>query len=316
MMRWLFPVFESWLRHQPRSVVARVAREVHARSDGKAKLAHLQRLADDLHITGCTVEGELGRFEGSVHDNAAWGMYAREGIYDAAYQSFVLDVMTAGGTYIDVGANIGFTVIPLAERRPDLACHAFEPAPENFHFLSRNIVARGLESRVKAYNIAAFSRDDVLQFEIARGHSGDHRVRTGLNTQPALMGEDERTVIQVKATPLDSLLVPSTLRPPIMLKVDTQGSEVQILRGAEELLSRVDFLYAEFSPYHLRRMGDTPEDYIDLLQRGQFRAGWVLGDNDVRKPAVQPAATVLDELRRFAAGAGGAEYTNVFLRRE
>jgi FkbM family methyltransferase len=316
MMRWLLPVVKYWLRRQPDPILARVAKVVYARTDDKVKLAQFQRLATDLRVASGTADGELGRFEGSVHDNAAWGVYAREGIYDPAYQSFVRGVMPASGTYIDVGANIGLTVIPLAEARPGLICHAFEPAPENFQYLTRNLNARGLQSRVQAHNIAAFSRDDVLQFEIARGHSGDHRVRTGQGTQPARMHEDERAVIQVKARALDPLLAPATLQPPIMLKLDTQGSEVQILRGAAELLTRVDFLYAEFSPYHLRRMGDSPDDYISLLEAAGFRAGWTLGDNDTGDPPLQPAPAVLEELRRFrrerrntrTSSCGGTDY--------
>jgi FkbM family methyltransferase len=45
-----------------------------------------------------------------------------------------------GGTYLDIGANIGLTTIPIAQL-PDVQCIAFEPAPENFRNVQANVRA-------------------------------------------------------------------------------------------------------------------------------------------------------------------------------
>jgi FkbM family methyltransferase len=268
-------------------------------------------------VASCTVKGELGLFEGAVHDEAALGAYLRNKTYNAAYQALVIDRVFKGGagTYMDIGANIGFTVIPLARARPGVQCHAFEPEPQNFLFLRKNIAAHGVEQTVRLYNLAAFSQECTLAFELAASHSGDHRVRTGRAIQEALLHEDERQVIEVKATRLDSLFNLSHLAHPVMIKMDTQGSEVQIFRGGEKLLKEADFLYAEFAPYWIRRVGDSPEEYLDILRASGFRWGWTEGENLEFHPLARRIDDVLDELRQFVGQSKRTEYTNVFVSR-
>ena len=58
---------------------------------------------------------------------------------------------------------------------------------------------------------------------------------------------------------------------PIFLKIDTQGAEVTVLRGARETLKSVDLLVVEFSPYHLARMGFDVTDFIKEIE------GWSYG---------------------------------------
>jgi FkbM family methyltransferase len=312
------PLLNLWRRRQRRSyVLSKIVAEVSARATVVEKFAFLGVLAHDLDIQTCTVNGDFGLFEGPVDDTAALGLYLRTGTYNAGYQTLLSkSVFPNGvGTYIDVGSNVGFTVIPLARACPAVQCYAFEPEPRNFFCLWKNIASHGVEKNVRARAVAAFSREDTLNFELARGHSGDHRVRTSDGKQPALDDEESREVIQVKAAPLDSFFAIPNLARPIMVKMDTQGSEVQIMRGAERLLGSADFLYSEFAPYWIRRVGDAPEEYVERLQRLGFRSGWVEEDDQADNPAGRPIEKVLSELRAFNSRAGGMEYTNVFVSR-
>ena len=77
----------------------------------------------------------------------------------------------------------------------------------------------------------------------------------------------------------------------------------------------MDFLYSEFAPYWIRRVGDAPEEYLERLQRMGFSSGWVEGEDQADNPSARPIESVLSELLAFTARASGMEYTNVFVSR-
>ena len=61
-----------------------------------------------------------------------------------------------GGTYLDIGANIGLMTVPFA-RDPRIRCLAFEPDPTNFGFLQRNIAPRNAPaSSAELHQVALF----------------------------------------------------------------------------------------------------------------------------------------------------------------
>ena len=97
------------------------------------------RLAEELGFTGLVAEGSCGVIRGSLDDTAALLRYARDS-YWAPRQRALFEALfhPAGGTYIDIGANIGLTVIPIAGNAA-VDCHAFEPHPTNFKHLRENV---------------------------------------------------------------------------------------------------------------------------------------------------------------------------------
>ena len=131
-----------------------------------------------------------------------------------------------GGTYVDVGANVGLTTIPVAQN-PRVSCLALEPEPGNFSFLRANIAANCPHGNVVAKRVAVFECPDTLRFEIASDNLGDHRIR--LRDVVGQMNEQERTTIEVDALPLDDLL--QVKDRPAAVKVDTQGSRALRRQG-------------------------------------------------------------------------------------
>jgi FkbM family methyltransferase len=245
------------------------------------------------HAESICSDGEYGVFEGSIQDEVVHGHYRRQGTWSPEIQALLADRLfpEGRGSFIDIGANIGLVSIPLAERRR-VSCLAFEPEPRNFHWLERNIALHEVGSLFTTFNLALHSEETRLAFELSPSNSGDHRVRGSA----LLEGEAERALIEVPADRLDDLVRVEDLPRPIVAKLDTQGAEVQVLRGAERSLPHIDHLICEFWPYGLRRMGDSADELIEFFR--DFPYGTILRLEEVpeRLPPIDRLCARLDWL--------------------
>ncbi|HXS99148.1 MAG TPA: FkbM family methyltransferase [Elusimicrobiota bacterium] len=234
--------------------------------------------AASLGVESFVVTGKLGEFEGGIRDRMVHGAYLQDRTWAPALQEVLADRLfrKGEGAYIDVGANIGLTTIPLARAR-HVECHAFEPEARNNAFLRKNVIANRVGDRVRTYDFALSDADAELVFELASDNMGDHRVRAAgpaevRTGEPNRYGEHLRETTVVQGRRLDGILDVSTLRRPLVMKLDAQGSEVKALRGAPRLLHELDALIVEFWPYGLRRLGDSPEELIELVRGFPFGA--------------------------------------------
>ena len=199
-----------------------------------------------------------------------------------------------GGTYLDIGANIGLTVIPIAQN-PQVACYAFEPEPTNFHYLSENVFLNCRAGNVRLLNLALYDRNATLPFEIAERHSGDHRISV-IDVEGEL-NEQDRKKISVSAKRLDDVI--TNITTPLAAKIDVQGAEPFVLAGGRDTLSQASLLSLEFWPYSMRRMGGDISAVIAFLTE-HFQEGSISpGDKD-KQTAWQPIVSVASFLHEFA----------------
>lgn len=268
----------------------------------------MRRAAETLgqFVTGC--DGQLGYFFGDIRDEFVHRSYQNAGTWDPKIQRIFDQVFEKGGTLIDAGANIGLLSVPISKRR-DVTVHAFEPDPQNFLFLCANAGANRA-SRVNAYNLALMASEGALEFERSRINWGDHRVRRAPGIE---MDERQDAVIRVDGKRLDDVLAGVELRRPVLLKVDTQGADVQVLRGASAILDRVDFAVCEFWPYGLRRMGETCEAFYEAIS--PFPFGAIIGEEPL---SLTPLADVVSKLRRLIPqdGSEPQRLVDVFLSKQ
>ncbi|MDX6588284.1 MAG: hypothetical protein QOI31_2757 [Solirubrobacterales bacterium] len=158
--------------------------------------------------------------------------------------------------FLDIGANIGTSVV---EAMASLGCSggwALEPHPGNFKLLRHNLLENGLEEKVEALEMAVSEADGTATLEVAKVNMGDHRVRVG-DSSGGRMAEGERETIDVPMRSLDSLVADGTvsLDGVALAWVDTQGHEAHVLAGATCLAEARVPVYAEYWPYALERAG-------------------------------------------------------------
>ena len=203
-----------------------------------------------------------------------------------------------GGTYLDIGANIGLTTIPVAQN-PKVHCIALEPEPTNFRNLIANITANCEHGNVRALQLAAFSQAASIELELATGNLGDHRLR--LTSASGLMEEHARPTIQVDAAPLDDVVGP--IKGALAIKIDTQGSEPFVFAGGKQTLERADLLIQEFWPYGMGRMGGDVEQVIRYLEK-TFDTLSIRSNNGEALASAIPLARAAALLRTFVRTKG------------
>jgi len=273
---------------------------------GSDAYAALQRLGRRFGVADVRVSGDYGIVEGGLADTVILASYARTGAWvpgiNAAIDAFFGGY--DGGTYIDIGANIGLTCIPIA-RWPRVACKAFEPEPRAFRYLAANLARNCPAANVKAFNFAVSDRNGAVAFELSDDNLGDHRIR--LNAANGSFGEAGRRVIEVPTKRLDDVLRVDELSRPIAVRLSTQGAECRVLEGGRAVLEAASFFTFEFWPYGIARMGDDVRHLVDFIAR-RFSSGAILEGKQDGHPTWKPISEVAERLANFASGGGDRPY--------
>jgi FkbM family methyltransferase len=195
------------------------------------RLAYLKALAA-LGISNFVAHSGLGyNFVCHVGDLAAFPFY-HPGAYRAELELASAWLrMTEQPRAFDVGANEGFFVCHLAQmigRRGKI--YAFEPVPETFAKLAYSVSRLGLTAWVKPIPAAVLDSSGLVQLSWPDRNSLKAQVTPRLNRRA------NHRLTWANAIPLDTFCALVGSRPSLV-KIDAEGSEPAVLRGAAHLLA-------------------------------------------------------------------------------
>lgn len=231
--------------------------------------------------------------------------------YEPVESEIVRRLAYPGATIIDVGANIGVHAIPASRAVGATGrVYAFEPVPGTFELLRRNVELNGAGNVVLEPSAVG---DSVGTIEIAANReSGLSSIgRTGRGT---VIG-----TLSVPCVTLDAYAARHDLAPVALLKVDVEGHEGHVLRGARTLLERERSIavLAELSPQNFRALGRDPRVVVAWMRSLGFDA-WKVGADGLAPLAdgcegenvlfARPGSTAAEQAQAFrravSAGAG------------
>jgi FkbM family methyltransferase len=167
----------------------------------------------------------------------------------------------ANPVLLDIGANLGLISLYVLERMPNVTIHAFEPGPQQSALLEKTIQANTLSDRIHINKIAL---SDKVGKHTFYSHPKRDQAKDGLYDT----GRGEKTVaIEVDTTTLDAWWKQAG-RPHVdAVKMDTEGAELLILRGAREFLEAVQpIVYLEIEPRNLKAYPYNEEELITFLE--------------------------------------------------
>lgn len=169
---------------------------------------------------------------------------------------FLNELVGPGDVVIDVGANIGTTVIPAAKRvGANGRVYAFEPVPSTFRFLERNIQLNELKN-VSLFQAAAGDQDGRVSFAEEAEDVVSH-------VQPDSAGE----IDMLRLDRLPELKQHDHID---LLKVDVEGFEQVVLEGAAGILDKIRKIYLEFSETESGKFGRSNAQLFQLLRDHGF----------------------------------------------
>ncbi len=179
--------------------------------------------------------------------------------------------LSIGPVLLDIGANTGRMSIPRVILGDVNRAYCVEPDPLNYAALVRNIAGNGLRGLVLPDQAAIGSWSGQARLRHAK-YAGGHRLTHGA---------DEAGDLDVACFRLDEWVHRMGIDPQLVtyVKVDTQGSEVHVLRGAPGLLSHQHIAWQiEVAPAMLSAAG-TPASELFAICREQFGRFIDLGKN-------------------------------------
>ena len=217
-------------------------------------------------------------------------------IYERQTRAALRKLVSPGSLVLDIGANIGAHTLSLARLvGPNGRVMAFEPTDFAFRKLSRNLELNpSLAARVEACHCFLTANDGASVPE-AIYSSWPLAVEAGLHAKH--LGREMQTE-QAQARSLDSILSERADRKVQLVKLDVDGFECDVLRGATAMLREVRPIFVmELAPYVLEERGSS----LDQLLSYFVPNGYVFYDEQTRKPLPSSA----DELQRMIANGAG-----------
>jgi FkbM family methyltransferase len=207
-----------------------------------------------IAVDGVLLEYDIGR-TGDVLGMDVDGPWEKNDV------AFVVDQLRSGGTFYDIGANIGWYSLNVAlKTRANVIC--FEPQP------------------ARLYQNLRLNRVEPTVVEVALG-SEEGSVSMTSEHKAANFVSSTGTV-RVPLTTIDHLVFESNLSPPTLIKMDVEGYEYFVLRGAQRTLKTYHpIVLCEVNGLAESRFGVPDRTLLDLLRdcgyerRGSNCANWV-----------------------------------------
>lgn len=150
------------------------------------------------------------------------------GLHEFEDMAFVLHCLRKGDLFVDIGANIGSYTV-LAGGAVGAQCISIEPIHSTFKNLLDNIHLNHFEEVTQPLNIGVGDADGVLRFT------------TSCDTVNHVLadGDSMADSIEVPVRKLDDLLQGQK---PVLIKIDVEGFETNVVKGANEILARSSLL--------------------------------------------------------------------------
>jgi FkbM family methyltransferase len=185
------------------------------------------------------------------------------GCYEPETVALLSALLSEGMTYVDVGANIGHHALIAASRVGGTgAIHTFEPAPAMFNELRRNMSRNGCRN-VTCNNCALGEQVGTAQFYLA------DISESAANSLGRTVHVTDRQV-SVSVRTLDDYCEAAGINRLDVLKVDVEGAELLVLRGAERTIRRFQpLIVLEFSK-HTAAFGYEAAELAQTLRNLQY----------------------------------------------
>lgn len=228
--------------------------------------------SSSVKLFGLIAELELYRMP--VLDRVFLALYA---IYKRYFEAGPIDrlreFVPRGSLVVNVGANVGFFSLRFAKWVDDDGeVISIEPENRNYDNLISALKREGLLNRVHAVKAVAAAVPGMVLLEINRRHPADHKLSR------------DHTGVPVTAVTLDELVQDKRLLRPALVKIDVQGAEMLVLKGASGILKKAgSALFIELHEEGLNKFGTSVSEILEYLAEYNYEPYWLMRRGAHRK---------------------------------
>lgn len=223
------------------------------------------------------------------------------------YNQIIADYVQDGDIVFDIGAHVGVTAIMLSDAVGTKGMvYAFEPFPTNFSILESNISHNSI-ANIRPIQLAVSVESGTVDFFVNKIHTGYNSISYE-NAVDYLKSSKDVKSVRVESTTLDDFTSEYQVSPSF-IKLDCQGAEFEILKGAKSFLRSVEnvFIYLEFWPMAIENVSNVSgEQFLYFLEELGMQIIFSEDYNDL-----------ISEKNKFVAEVEKMErgYTNLMLQK-
>jgi FkbM family methyltransferase len=179
-------------------------------------------------------------------------------------EEYALSLRKPVRTILDAGANTGFSAVYFAKRFPDATIVAVEPEASNFELLKHNTAPF---PHIHCVRAALWDRD--VELEVV-----DWFGKCGFRTQESAARVSNKVCDTIPGLTVPSIMREHGIEQVDLLKIDIEGAEKMVLKGAPEWLDKVSVLAVEL---HDWLDPDCSRIFSEATRR--FDTHWEQGEN-------------------------------------
>lgn len=234
----------------------RLARLESAQVGGRAVYVGDGRLLTKAHPFGLLYYVE-------ANDRLIVPKFVMDGIFEVDVTHFLRKHVAPDSICVDVGANFGYYTCIMARLAHQGRTTGIEADPKIFALARDNVFINWMEGRATVKNLAAADRVGEIQLYRRVGRSGNTGVIQLSDDALAQMGEPPQEPFTVRCSTLDEEF-PGRVD---FLKIDVEGAEPLVFRGAAKLIANNPGIHIvmEWSPEQLKHAGFDIGDFVGEL---------------------------------------------------
>ena len=191
------------------------------------------------------------------------GHYLYFGFKDGAHEK-LMQLVKPDFTILDIGTNIGSTLLQFASKTGiNGKVYGFEPDPINYTACLENIKLNSFDN-IEVANIGLGDKKGEFYLVVdTEANRGGNRIQLKQDNIK------QKTTINVEV--LDFWLNDKNINSIDLIKVDVEGFEKKVLKGAEQTLKKYNpILFIEIDENNLDQVGDTPKELIEYLEHMNY----------------------------------------------
>lgn len=195
----------------------------------------------------------------------SYATYHASRVWEPEVHAAMTRTIGTGMSVLDVGAHVGLFTLAAARRvGPTGRVFAFEPSPATLVSLRRHITLNGFDDRVEVVPAAVGDIEGETPFYVYGETMSASVARASLDELSPGREAMPASEITVPVVTLDGLCTERGVRPD-RVKIDVEGAELRVLRGAVELLHSHAEVICEIHPAQLEAAGGSEEELIAFV---------------------------------------------------